>query len=121
MESKFFYSFLAPFDFHKVHFFQGIRMENQGRNNTFAIFRVATKSMEKHLIYGHIYVGIAGKDHSFAIGYFAGKDSPDLMNYKDIEELTLERKGSCVQNATKSSCEAIIYPNTSKRIKKARE
>ena len=96
-------------------------MENQGRNNTFAIFRVATKFMVKHLIYVHIYVGIAGKDHSFAIGYFAGKDSPDLMSYKDTEELILERKGSCVQNATRNSCAAIICPNTSKRIKKARE
>ena len=95
-------------------------MENQGRNSTFAIFRAATKSTEKRLIYVHIYVGIAGKGHSFATGYFAAKDSPDLMNYKGIEELILERKGSCVQNATRSSCAAIIYPNTSKRIKKAR-
>ena len=96
-------------------------MENHGKNNTFAIFPAVTKSTEKHLIYVLIYDGIAENDHLFATGYFAGKDSRVPTSSKDTEELTLERNDSCAQNVTRNSCEAIIYQNTSKRIKRARQ
>lgn len=98
-----------------------IPMENHGKNNTFAIFPAVTKSTEKHLIYVLIYDGIAENDHLFVTGYFAAKDSRVPTSSKDTEELTQERNDSCAQNATRNSCEAIIYPNTSKRIKRARQ
>ena len=43
------------------------------------------------------------KDHLFAIGNFVEKDSQEQIYFKGIEELTLERKGLHVANATKNS------------------
>ena len=68
-------------------------MENLEKSSIFVIFLAATKFMEKHLISELIWDGIVVKDHLFAIGYFVEKDSQDQTNFKDIEELTLERKG----------------------------
>ena len=122
MESKcYFFNFsreiaMEPTYFHE--FFTEIRTENHVKNNTFAIFPAVTKSTEKHLIYVLIYDGIAENDHLFATGYFAAKGSRVPMSFKGTEGLTLEKNDSCVQNVTRNSCEAIIYPNTSKRIKR---
>ena len=74
-------------------------MANLEKSSIFVIFLAATKFMEKHLISELIWDGIVVKDHLFAIGYFVEKDSQDRMNFKGIEELTLERKGiKFVQN-----------------------
>ena len=78
-------------------------MANLEKNSIFVIFLAATKFMEKHLISELICYGMMIKNHLFAIGYLVEKNSQDQMNFKGIEELTLERKGLPVANATKNS------------------
>ena len=72
-------------------------------SSIFVIFLAATKFMENHLISDLICYGIVMKNHLFAIGYLVEKNSQDQMNFKGIEELTLERKGLHVANATRNS------------------
>ena len=73
------------------------------KRSIIVIFLAATKFMEKHLISELICYGMMIKNHLFAILYLVEKNSQDPMNFKGMEELTLERKGLHVVNATKNS------------------
>jgi len=80
-----------------------ILMANLGKNNTFAIFLAATKSMAKLLTYELTYVGTAVNGLSFATGYSVANASRGPMNSKDTEERIQEKNDSCARNATRNS------------------
>ena len=80
-----------------------IQMASLGKNNTFAIFLAATKSMAKLLTYELTYVGTAVNGLSFATGYSVANASRGPMNSKDTEERIQEKNDSCARNATRNS------------------
>lgn len=88
------------------------------RSNISVIFPDATRYTERHLIYALIYDGIQVNGPLFVRGCIVANDSLDPMSCRGIVELTLARNDSSVQNATKDSCEAIIYRSTSRLITK---
>ena len=69
-------------------YFQNLLLEivKRKRNNTFVMFLVAIKYMEKLLIYELIFDGILVKGLLFVVGCFVGRDLLALMNYRDIGE-----------------------------------
>lgn len=99
-------------------FLKQVKNTRTGRSNISVIFLGATKFTAKHLILELIFDGTQESDHLYVLGCIVEKDSLGPMNFRDIAGLTQERNGSNAQNATSDSCEAIIYPNTSKLITK---
>ena len=83
-------------------------MENHVRNNTFAIFRDATKCMAKPHTCEHIYVGTVENGLLFAIGCSAENDLLVPTSFKGTEEHIPEKSDSCAPNATRNLCVAII-------------
>lgn len=73
------------------------------RNSTSVILKVVERSMGRHPICGHIYVGILEKGLLYATGYFAEKDLPGVTSYRGIEEPTQVKNVSSVRNVQRDS------------------
>jgi len=58
--------------------------------------------------------GMLVTDLLLVVGCSVLRNSLDLMSYKDINEHTLERRGSTARSVTKDLCDRIISQNTSR-------
>ena len=89
-----------------------LELISERKTCTTVTFRAAAKYMGKLPILKLTWGGTLERDHSCVTGCFVGRDSPGQMNYRDISELTPERRGSPAQPAIKDSWDQTTWQNT---------